>query len=133
MSIENEMPPPSFPAGWPSDCPPCDALDAKGEVFRLVKNDPPAAEDLRTHNESGKRPKAPPCLRCGLSVFREMKDAAHQRLLMPRLGSHIARSVLLPIHGKTKLTHGMQPTHTTWWAYDGVVRESLFFVMKEEG
>lgn len=49
-------------------------------------------------------------------------DAVHQRLLPPKLGRWIAKGTLRPEHGKTKLTTGKQPTHTTWWAYDGVDR-----------
>src|SRR5207247_2591203 len=98
-------------------------------VFRLVHNDPPAREDLLTHFETGRVPKAPPCLRCGLSVFRELRDAQHQRQLFPRLGQFIARAELDSQHGKTKLTRGSQLTHTTWWAYEQVKRESLFSIV----
>jgi len=83
-----------FPRNWPEGCPPLDAEDADGNVFRLVKNQPPIAKDLESHFESGKLPKAPPCLRCGLSVFRELKDAVHQRELMPKLGSLVAKAAL---------------------------------------
>jgi len=121
-----------FPDAWPKDCPPSDAEDADGVVFRVVKHNPPEEEDTATHMETGRLPKAPPCLRCGLSVFREMRDAAHQRQLLPKLGNLIASATLLPEHGKTKLTKGQRPTHTTWWAYEGVNRHSLFAVFAEE-
>ncbi len=122
-----------FPDGWPQDCPPADALDAAGEVFRIVKNEPPTYEDFRTHFESGRLPKAPPCLRCGLSVFREIRDAIHQRQLLPKLGGLIAKAELAASHGKAKLTKARQPSHTTWWSYEGVDRASLFSVVGEEG
>jgi hypothetical protein len=122
-----------FPGDWPSDCPPADAEDAAGEVFRVVKNDPASDGDLATHRETGKLPNAPACLRCGLSVFRNAGEAIHQRELLPKLGSLIAKATLQPIHGKCKLTAGRQPTHTTWWPYVGVNRTSLFSVIKEEG
>lgn len=122
-----------FPSDWPDECPPQDAEDAAGIVFRLVKNVPPQDKDMKSHHESGKLPHAPACLRCGLSVFRELRDAAHQRHLMPRLGKWIARATLQAEHGKTKLTKGQQPTHTTWWTYDGVQRSTLFTVVTEEG
>ncbi len=121
-----------FPDSWPADCPPANAADAAGDVFRLVKHDPPRAEDTASHMETGKLPKAPPCLRCGLSVFREIRDAVHQRQLLPKLGSLIAAATLLAEHGKTKPTEGRQPSHTTWWAYEGVNRASLFSVVREE-
>lgn len=123
----------TFPSSWPADCPPQDAVDAAGDVFRIVDNDPPITDDLASHWETGKLPKAPPCLRCGLSVFREVRDAVHQRMLIPKLGRWIAKGTLRVEHGKTKLTTGRQPTHTTWWAYDGVNRATLFTVVPEEG
>jgi hypothetical protein len=121
-----------FPNTWPGDCPPQEALDAEGDVFRIVNNDPPIADDLASHFETGKLPKAPACLRCGLSVFREVRDAVHQQLLIPKLGQWIAKATLKAEHGKTKLTNGKQPTHTTWWTYDGVNRAILFAVVREE-
>jgi hypothetical protein len=108
-------------------------VDAAGIVFRVVKNDPPHDKDLESHFESGRLPKAPPCLRCGLSVFRELRDAAHQRHLLPKLGRWIAQATLHADHGRTKPTPTKIPTHTTWWAYDGVHRASLFVIVREEG
>lgn len=122
----------AFPKTWPADCPPADADDAEGDVFRVVEGEPPGPEDFVSHFESGKLPKAPPCLRCGLSVFRDAGDAFHQRALLPKLGRYIARGALSASAGKTKLTGGKLPTHTTWWAYENVKRESLFVVFKEE-
>jgi len=122
-----------FPTEWLTDCPPHDAVDAAGEVFRIVKHEPPKEEDLASHHETGRLPKAPACLRCGLSVFREIREAVHQRQLIPKLGSLIAQAQLQAEHGKTKLTEGKQPTHTTWWAYEGINRASLFSVVREEG
>jgi hypothetical protein len=121
-----------FPETWPANCPPPDAVDASGKVFRVVRNDPPVADDLASHSETGKLLNAPACLRCGLSTFRDFRDAVHQRLLLPKLGDWIAHATLAEEHGKTKLTSGKQPTHTTWWAYEGVNRASLFSVMSEE-
>ena len=133
MSLPSQPPASNdFPKDWPSDSPPGDAVDADGTVFRIVKDDPPVAKDFESHFESGKLLKAPPCLRCGLSVFRQFQDADHQRKLMPKLGSLVASAKLRSMHGKTKLTKGTQPTHTTWWVFDRVNRASLFSVNKEE-
>lgn len=123
----------AFPIGWPDGCPPADALDADGLVFRLVNNDPPTAADFVTHHESGRMRAAPECLRCGLSVFRELGDAIHQRRLFPRLGQLIARGSLGADHGRTRLTTGRQPTHTTWWPYTDADRAGLFSITTEEG
>jgi hypothetical protein len=122
----------TFPNGWPEGCPPYEAVDASDDIFRIVGHEPPADCDFMTHFESGKLPNAPPCLRCGLSVFRQIGDAIHQRRLLPRLGRLIAKGTLSAEHGKTKVTPGKQPTHTTWWPYERVNRASLFSVVSEE-
>lgn len=122
----------AFPSEWPSDCPPDDTVEAEGVVFRIVKNDPPSADDFASHFETGRLPKAPPCLRCGLSVFRQLHDAVHQRQLIPKLGSLVASATLRAEHGKTKRTQGAQPSHTTWWVYQEVSRASLFSIVEEE-
>jgi len=120
-----------FPDTWPDDCPPNEAEDATDEVFRIVKNNPAVASDMLSHFETGKLPHAPPCLRCGLSVFRLLADALNQQGLMPRLGKRIAKGELRPEHGRTLLTPGQQPTHTTWWVAVDVDRAALFVVVKE--
>lgn len=122
-----------FPDGWPNDCPPQDAVDANCVVFRIVDRSPPIARDFVSHFESGKLPKAPECMRRGLSVFEELGDAMHQKRLLPKLGRFIAQGTLREKHGKTKLTPGKQPTHTTWWPYRDVDRPSLFSIVAEEG
>lgn len=121
-----------FSDDLPEKCPPDDAMDASGIVYRIVKNDPPTAFDMQTHHESGRLLTADPCLRCGLSVFREQSDAIHQRHLIPKLGKWIAKAQLTKELGMTKLTKGKEPTHTTWWVYDGVVRESYFEIVQEQ-
>lgn len=120
-----------FPNNWSEDCPPQDAVEADGVVYRVVKNLPPDKSDLASHLETGKLPTAPACLRCGLSVFRDQNDAEHQKMLLPKLGKWIAKATLNNDHGKTKLTDGKLPTHTTWWPYENVVREALFTIEKE--
>lgn len=124
---------PGFPPDWPDGCPPGDALDANGVVFRVVKGESPIAADFASHFESGRMPDAPKCLRCGLSVFQALGDAIHQRQLLPKLGRFIAQGTLDVEHGKIKLTPTRQPTHATWWPYRDVDRASLFLIVREEG
>ena len=121
----------TFPNDWPSGCPSANTPDAVGKVFRVVKGDPVGGEDMLSHHETGKLPKADPCLRCGLSVFRELDDALNQQKLLPKLGNRIATAMLQTAHGKAFLTKGQQPTHTTWWSYEGVQRAALFTVVLE--
>lgn len=121
----------TFPQDWPFGCPPADTPDAAGDVFRIVKGNPVTPEDMQSHYETGRLPKADPCLRCGLSVFRELEDALNQQKLLPKLGNRIAKAPLEAAHGKACLTKGQQPTHTTWWSYEGVDRAALFLVVQE--
>lgn len=120
-----------FPDDWPNDCPPPEADDALEEVLRIVKDNPPSPDDMMSHHEAGRLLKAPACLRCGLSVFRLIDDAINQQRLLPRLGRRIARARLDATHGKTCVTPGQQPTHTTWWPSVGVDRAALFVVVQE--
>jgi len=78
-------------------------------------------------------PNAHQCLRRGLSVFRELEDAIHQRRLLPKLGPFIARGDLAADSGKLKPTKGSQPTHTTWWVYQDVNRAARFAIEPDEG
>jgi hypothetical protein len=119
----------SFPTDWPEECPPDDAVDALGIVYRITKNNPPTAADMLSHHETGRIPTGPPCIRCGLSIFRTQEDALHQQSLMPRLGKVIAEGNLRPEHGKMKLTQGRQPTHTTWWVYVTVTDRAAIFTV----
>jgi len=115
-----------FSNTFPPGCPPEDAEDAAGIVYRIVKMNPPESDAFKTHAELGKMPHACPCLRHGLSTLRSYEDACHQRDLFPRLGKLIFAGELQPEHGKTKLTPAKLPTHTTWWVYEEVDRASLF-------
>ncbi len=121
----------TFPKDWPSGCPSADTPDATGAVFRIVRGNPVAAEDVQSHHETGRLPKADPCLRCGLSVFRDLEDALNQQRLLPKLGNRIAKALLEGAHGKACPTKGQQPTHTTWWSYEDVDRAALFHVVQE--
>src|SRR5665213_192812 len=102
--------PVKFPATWPIDCPPADAVDADGEVFRIVNDDPPTEDDFLTSFETDSFPRRPACLRCGLSVHRILADAIHTRTKYPKLGSRIAPGMLTDVSGKTKPTG--QGSHT---------------------
>ncbi len=121
----------TFPKDWPSNCPSADTPDATGDVFRISKEDPVTQQDMLSHHETGKLPKADPCLRCGLSVFLELEDALNQQKLLPKLGNRIAKALLETNHGKACLTKGQQPTHTTWWPYEEVDRAALFVVVRD--
>lgn len=117
----------NFPKDMPDGCPPADAADVQGVIFRVVGQCPPTGYDLQTHAELGKARSAvgeKACWRFGLSVFKRFEEAAHQRELFPALGSQISMATLNSTHGKVKATG--KPPHQTWWPYEGVERASLF-------
>jgi hypothetical protein len=70
---------PRFPDWFVPDCPPIDAAEASGTVYRFVGTNPPRPEEFQSYHETGELPNAPPCQRCGLSVFRKVEDV--RRLL----------------------------------------------------
>ncbi len=117
----------NFPADWPPCCPPPDAVLAHGTVYRVVKNKPPTSLDFRSLFEEGRRlrPGGDECMFRGLSVFRTITDAHHQREAFPRMGAYVAHLGLSEQHGKMKLTNGQQPSHTTWWSVKDMDRVSV--------
>lgn len=121
-----------YPPDWPAHCPPSDAEDASGMVYRVCKETPPSQRDFQSHQELGKRSSGDPCMRYGLSVFRDLAEARHLTVLFPQLGSMVFRGELTPEQGKIKHTPAKQrPSHTTWWPYEGVDRAASFKLIDE--
>lgn len=132
MSTSPEIP--GFPVWFPPNCPPPEAPDAGGIVFRFVAKNPVAEEDFRSHHELGLAPRAKPCIRAGLSVFRNLVSARRKlrelRERYPaRYGTHIAKGSLSAEHGKI-MQQGGDPDHHTWWAFEGVERRASFQVVE---
>ena len=116
-----------FPSSWPKGCPPRNASPADNEVFRVTKTRPPTEHDFKSHDELGKAPSGPRCLRLGLSLFERHHDAEHLLQLFPKLGNYILRAKLEPKHGVIEATPSNRfPTHITWWPYEGVNRIEPF-------
>ena len=86
----------NWPADFPDDCPPEDAVPAGGVYYRIVKNDPPQS-----------------------SVYEDRDDAIKCALKFDSLGTHIAAADLTPDSGKILKTPGLFPSHHTWWIADG--------------
>lgn len=113
------------PSWFPPNCPPPEAEDAAGRVFRIVSGRALSEADFQTHHEDGTAPTAPPCSRCGISVFNSFEKAAHRQRLSPRLGPAISEGMLRPDAGKMLLT-STKSGHVEWWPYEGIVRASYF-------
>lgn len=123
----------SFPADWPQECPPTDAEVAGGQVYRVVKSNPPTEEDLLSVRELRQQRNGCPCMQRGLSVFHKYRDACHTLKVFPKLGKFIAKGDLEESHGKQKKTGKKADSHYTWWPYREVDRASLFKVLPREG
>jgi hypothetical protein len=125
----------AFPDYFPPDCPPDEAVECRGIVYRFVEVDPPAPGDFLNHYERGLAPMAEPCLRCGLSVFLNVEvavdrwKALRERFPGRKFGNHIAEGHLDPSHGKIVQT-GRDREHHTWWPYDGIDRREPFRVVR---
>jgi hypothetical protein len=115
----------SFPSYFPAGCPPPEASSASGVVFRIVAGGVLSDGDFRTHHEAGTALSAPPCRRCGVSVFNSLERAQHRLGLSPHLGNAIAQGELKEVAGKTLLT-SERSGHLEWWPFDGVLRRSFF-------
>lgn len=120
----------TFPENWPEGCPPGDAVAAHGDVFRVVKTDPPQPGDFRSLWEQGRPIAQKECESAGLSVFQAVRDAAHAALKYPYLGELVARGTLGTKHGVVKPTPRSGNSHTTWWPCDGLARHELFIVVR---
>jgi hypothetical protein len=125
-----------WPAFFPVDCPPADAVAVVREVLRFVEHDPPLADDFQPVLLSGRW--FPPQRRCeaaGLSVFTELADAAaYRRRFKGFRRRRVARGTIQPDHGLTEETPSqICPSHVTWWVAEGVAAETLFVIVPEKG
>lgn len=123
----------AFPDGFPHDCPPKDAPHADCEVFRVVKCDPPCAEDFASWAEQGKVDPKRECDCFGVSVFRDRDDAEFYADKYPHLGELVAKAKLSPKDGKLastpRILNGVENSHSTWWPFRGVSRHALFVLV----
>jgi hypothetical protein len=128
--------PNAFSPHMPDGCPPLDAPLAQGLVFRVVKSDPPTPEDFLTYFEEDKVRPDRECDCHGVSVFRDSDDAVAYAEKFQYLGEFIARGSLENQHGKVadtpRIVNGERVSHATWWPFDGLVRHTLFVVLKED-
>lgn len=114
----------------PDECPPQAATQRDQVAFRIVKNNPPTADDFRTYTQLGLLPDADPCKRASLSVFESYRQAKHLRDLRPYLGEFIASANLTTLHGMLSPASGTG--HVSWWAFAGSVNPAEFSVADHE-
>ncbi len=103
---------------FPEQCPPSDARQDTLEVFRLVSNIPPRADDfLATKREFPHRNFADDvlCNAHGVSVFQKHDDILKKREHFKKALGHkkIAVGTITQDDGLVKETGGL--SHVTWW------------------
>jgi hypothetical protein len=105
---------PEWPVHFPPGCPPPDADDLSGRIYRLVKSNPPTVKDSKSHLELGASPSQPACRRAGLSCARDRSHLEALRRAVPhRRKNHIAFADLEADDGKVAQTG--PPGHHTMW------------------
>jgi hypothetical protein len=105
-----------FASNCPEACPPEKAQDARGDVFRFVRNSPPTHADMRSWEDEGRKPGlGDSCQRCALSILIRAEDILEARKAVPLFRRWmVAKAVLGPEHGKLCQTGGHRWHHSLW-------------------
>ncbi len=123
-----------WPSFFPAGCPPENAQPSFGEVFRLVKKDPPTSEDFKSHRETqpDKKFDVLECEVCSLSVFRDMGDILNLKKRVPAMRKRlVSQAILNESLGKILHTPSLGgKSHYSWWVPVDVQPWILFHVVK---
>lgn len=124
-----------WPDYFPDDCPPQDAQPVTGEVYRLVKKDPPESRDFIPFRE--KKPSEDfgekECQACGLSVLKNIEDAVRMKSRARGMEKRlVAKGTLSPHLGRIKRTPSRRfgRSHHTWWVPTEVQPWRIFHVVQ---
>lgn len=127
-----------WPARFPDDCPPDDAMPAAGIAYRLTHN-PIEPRDFLSKREihPEKRFSNPTreCLANGLSIFRDIEDAKRLRRRVSYFRNEVSAIAVghlsheLGVIKRTGPDH--RSSHCTWWVPIGVDRAQPFAVIEE--
>lgn len=112
---------PEYRDELPPGCPP-DAAEEPTipiEVFRLVHNNPPTADDFRSQRTEHPTARftVDECIARGLSVWVEFESARNARRLPKFKNALIARLRLGA--GAGRMMQTFRQAHRTWWPYKG--------------
>lgn len=109
----------TWPTHFPMNCPPQDAVETTGKVYRLISKDGPKDFDFKSHYE--REPLAgrtgSECLARGLSVLRSYQDCEALTTAIPALRKKIvAMASFENGAGLIKETPSRNCAgHCTWW------------------
>ena len=128
----------NWPLFFPKKCPPSEAKDASGEVFRLVYSAPGSVSDFESYAQMRPSEYMGNCEASGLSVFTAKSDALRMVRRVQALakqgkpvlaGDLVASANLSPEAGKLMHTPRNGNSHHTWWAPDGFDHAAAFKVV----
>jgi hypothetical protein len=108
-----------WPSSFPRECPPATAGEQEITAYRLVKNDPPQAEDFVPVAMNPTHPHQPfpaekLCMACGLSVFQTLDGVRNTRQKFKGFRDRLIAQ------GDIGLSDGVilktsADSHVTWW------------------
>lgn len=111
-----------WPDYYPPICPPSQAEEISGEVYRFTESENPSEKDFTPfkilHPLQKWENKKKECESCGLSVLRTHEDCAAMRRKIPSFKKKfISVANLSQNHGKIKNTPSERTIdhHFTWW------------------
>lgn len=106
-----------WPDFYPENCPPTEAESASGTVYRLVRNNPPQAEDFKsTWEEFPGRFPEPTIKNSGVSIYTDPQDIERLKNRIRQLRDRkTAEGELNPALGFIQQTEGKEKSHYTWW------------------
>lgn len=125
----------NWPTHFPNNCPPQEAEDAAGFVYRLISDSYPDAEDFKSWREQNMDKELPTgvteCQASGLSIYRDKVDADKLIRKVPRFKkSRTALGLLTPDLGKILNTPSRSSlSHHTWWIPAEVQPWTIFKVV----
>jgi len=121
----------TWPSFYPDRCPPAGTTPAEGVVLRLVRNDPPSADDFLPWSVENRRvDKSKPCQSCAVSVFDRLDDIRKMQRRVPGQRSKlVAEGELKSEMGVTKPTEKRNRTHRSWWLPEGIDPSPVFHVV----
>jgi hypothetical protein len=126
----------SWPAHFPNNCPPDDAVEPNHRVYRFVGNNPPTQLDFLSHKErfSSRNFGEKECEACGLSVYTDLDDAKLARRNVPGMAKKmLAQCDLRSDDGRIKPTPSISgQSHHTWWKAPTFVAENQFSIVTND-
>ena len=122
-----------WPDFYPGNCPPAEAEPASGTVYRLVRHDPPQAEDFKsTWEEFPGRFPEPTIKNSGVSVYTDPQDIERLKKRIRQLTDRkTAEGELNPTLGFIQGTKAVEKSHHTWWIPIGAEPWLVFKVLSK--